>query len=368
MKPKSIYLLWQARLLSAILFLPLLFAAGCRREEEPAPEPEPVVLQRIAVPPAGQYYHSVYPGGVTGAEDDITMADVDAYESAVGHRVAWVYFSHNWYNGRAFPSATVEWIRSRGSVPFIRLMLRSSCDQEIAEPLFTLETIVSGAWDADLRAWGEAARAFGTALIVEWGTEMNGRWFSWNGVWNGGAEAGPRRFRDAFRHIVGVIRGQGAGNITWVFHLNGDDDPQKEWNRFENYYPGDDVVDWLGVSVYGAQTPMDREWPVFTRGLDAAAPRIAALAPAKPLFVLEFGVSAGNRLGEPAAWADDALSSMLASRWPQVRGFSWWNERWQNDDNPKHDTNMQVQSIPGLAAVFRQRLAGGNVIDRPIFE
>jgi hypothetical protein len=59
---------------------------------------------------------------------------------------------------------------------------------------------------------------------------------------------------------------------------------------------------------------------------------------------------------------------MLANRWPQVRGFSWWNERWQNDDNPKHDTNMQVQSIPGLAAVFRQRLAGGNVIDRPIFD
>ena len=73
-------------------------------------------------------------------------------------------------------------------------MLRSSSDQEIAEPLFTLETIASGAWDADLRAWGEAARAFGTALIVEWGTEMNGRWFSWNGVWNGGAEARAASF------------------------------------------------------------------------------------------------------------------------------------------------------------------------------
>jgi hypothetical protein len=355
-------------LLAALIIL-IIFAAGCsKEEEEPTPEPKPTVLQRIAVPPAGQYYHSVYPGGVTGAEDDITAADVDAYENAVGHRVAWVYFSHNWYNGRAFPSATADWIRARGSVPFIRLMLRSNCEQDIAEPLFTLAAIENGTFDSDLRAWGAAARAFATALIVEWGTEMNGRWFSWNGVWNGGAGEGPRRFREAFRRIVGIIRGQGATNITWVFHVNNEDDPDMEWNRLENYYPGDDVIDWLGVSVYGAQTPLDDEWPIFSKGLDAVAPRIMALAPDKPLFILEFGVSAGNPLGKPGPWANSALSSMLANRWPQIRGFSWWNERWENDDNPEHNTNMQVQSVPGLAEVFRRCLASNNVIDRPILE
>ena len=51
----------------------------------------------MASPPPGLLYHGVYPGGRTGHEDDLTPADVDAYEAASGARVAWIYFSNNWY-------------------------------------------------------------------------------------------------------------------------------------------------------------------------------------------------------------------------------------------------------------------------------
>ncbi len=325
-----------------------------------------VAGRRLAVPAAGQLYHGAFPGGHTGEEDDITGADVDAYETAVGRRVAWVYFSHNWYRSRAFPTAT--WIRSRGSVPFIRLMLRSSDRQNQAEPVFTLERIAAGAFDADLAAWGDAARDFGTALVAEWGTEMNGEWFSWNGTWNGGPGEGPRRFREAFRRIVTTVRGRGATNVSWVFHVNGNDVPDEGWNHFESYYPGAEVVDWVGLSNYGAQTPMDDEWPSFAEGMDAAVPRLTKMAPGKPVAVLEFGATKGNPRGDPAAWADAALRDLIASRWPSVRGFSWWNEAWENDGNPAHDTDMRVQTVPGLSAVFRSRLPAAGVLDRPLYE
>lgn len=44
-----------------------------------------------------------------------------------------------------------------------------------------------------------------------------------------------------------------------------------------------------------------------------------------------------------------------------------WNEAWENDDNPAHDTNMRVQDNPVLAGVF-QRLVGLNdsVLDRAV--
>jgi hypothetical protein len=57
-------------------------------------------------------YHGVYPGGASGLEDDITPELVQEYEELSGRRVAWVYFSHNWYNGRKFPIDTVDWMRS----------------------------------------------------------------------------------------------------------------------------------------------------------------------------------------------------------------------------------------------------------------
>lgn len=315
----------------------------------------------IGVPSAGQLYHSVFPGGTSGWEDDITSDDVASYESAVGRRVAWVYFSNNWWQDRAFPSATASWIRARGSVPFVRLMLRSEVPQGEAEPLFKLEAILAGQFDSDLSAWGDAAHAFAYPVLAEFGTEVNGSWFSWNGVWNGGPQEGPRRFREAYRHIVETIRGRGATNVTWVFHVNQRDIPEEDWNRMENYFPGTDVVDWLGLSVYGGLSPSD-EWHPLSEGMDRMVPRLEALAPGQPIFVLEFAASYPNPAGDTAGWADTALLQLLSNRWPSVRGFSWWNEQCCDGGE------MRVQRVPGLAGVLRNRLANPNVVDRPIIQ
>ena len=55
-------------------------------------------------------------------------------------------------------------------------------------------------------------------MLVEFGTEMNGFWFPWNGKWNGAGATtgygdpalpdGPERFRDAYRHVHDVIASQ----------------------------------------------------------------------------------------------------------------------------------------------------------------
>ena len=246
-------------------------------------------------PPLGEIYHGVFPGGVSGAEDDITAHDLASYEETVGKKVAWVYFSNNWFKDREFPEKTATWIREDGAVPFIRLMLRSTAEEKRKEKVFTLQAIIDGAFDADLRRWGQAAHRFGTPLLVEYGTECNGEWFPWNGRWHGGSQTsgfgdatkpdGPERFVAAYRHIVQTIRGEGAINITWVFHPDAHDTPDKEWNHFENYYPGNDVVDWIGISAYGPQTPMETECESLRQMMDSAYARLDKLAPNKPVLV-----------------------------------------------------------------------------------
>ncbi len=308
---------------------------------------------------------------MTGEEDDLTLQGLQSYESAVGKTVAWVYFSNNWYRSRKFPLDTATWIRDAGSIPYIRLMLRSSSDEDIAEPTFTLQNIIDGKFDKDLVAWCDSARDFGTPIIAEYGTEVNGSWFSWNGKWNGAGTLngygdptqpdGPERFKDAYRHIIQVCRGENAKNITWVFHVNDSDDPDVGWNRLENYYPGDQWIDWIGVSVYSALTPQDTYWNDFRPDMDSVYARVAALAPTKPIILAEFGVTDKNPLGNQADWARAALTDITAFRWPRLIGFSWWNEWWQNDENAAHDTDMRVQDNPDLQAVF-QELVGRNPI------
>jgi Glycosyl hydrolase family 26 len=321
----------------------------------------------LATPPPGFIYHGAYPPprSAAGAEDRITNKSIRSYERAVGKKAAWIYFSHEWSNGMAFPLGTVSAIRESGAVPFIRLMARSDTDQDHAEPMYNLSRIAAGDFDAELTSWARDARDFGTPILVEFGTEVNGRWFSWNGYWNGN-EAGPPLFRDAYRHIVGVMDAQGASNLIWVFHVDCEDYPESSWNQFENYYPGDDVVDWIGVSVYGPQTPYDRERRSFSERMDRVYPRLCALSPDKPIAVLEFGAAAGNSRVNQRLWAKKALAALTGGRWPRVAGFSWWNEFWENDNNPRHDTNMRVQDNPGLSKVFRHALRNSSVLGRPI--
>ena len=155
-----------------------------------------------------------------------------------------------------------------------------------------------------------------------------------------------------------TIRSAGANNITWVFHLDVSQSPEADWNRFENYYPGSDYVQWIAVSCYGAQKPTDDEdeGASFREKFDPVYPRIVKLAPDKPVMVAEFGSTTGNPHVRAEDWAGAALKDILSGRWPNVRGFSWWNERWDNDGTPAHNTTMRVQDNPALGHVFRDIL------------
>ena len=316
----------------------------------------------ITAPPPGQLYHGVFPGGVNRNEDAIDPAGLASYQQTAGKKAAWVYFSHNWFRDRAFPAATAGWIRDNGSLPFIRLMLRSSEELNTAEAVFTLDRINHGDFDADLKAWARSAKEFKTPILAEYGTEVNGRWFAWNGSWNGSAEAGPEKFKRAYRRIIQIARDEQADNLLWVFHVNYNDDPDEAWNRLENYYPGGAWIDWVGVSVYGAQKPSGEANAGFRELMDAVYPRLVKLAPGKPIAVLEFGVTSLDKKIDQAGWANRALKDLTGRRWPRVIGFAWWNEAWHNGGDPGFDTNMRIQDNPALAKVFKQRVGANKKV------
>jgi Glycosyl hydrolase family 26 len=318
---------------------------------------------RILPPPAGTLYHGFYWGGIgtdthDPTEHDVTPDDVKRYEEAVGAKTAWTYFSNNWFESRKFPVEMCEWIRDLGKVPYIRLMLRSDVDQRHAEKNFTLQKIIAGDFDADLRAWARDAKVFGSPILIEWGTEPNGNWFSWNGKWNGGAVEGPKRYIAAYRHIVDLIRGEGADNLTWVWHVNWYDEPERKWNAFENYFPGDNYCDWVALSAYGPTTPLTRDGTEsFVFKMRDAYPRLTKLVPGKPVIIAEFGCDLHNRHVDTVRWARNALDDLFSNRWPAIVGLCWWNEGWQNDEHKKHDTDMIVLHDADLTRVFRDEFA-----------
>jgi hypothetical protein len=318
---------------------------------------------RIAPPPARKLYHGFYfnrPGTdeYDPTEHDVTPQDVARYEQAVGKKAAWIYFSDNWFESPKFPAEMCNWIRDLGKIPYVRLMLRSDVGQKHSEKKFSLQKIIVGDFDVDLRAWARDAKMFGSPILIEWGTEPNGNWFSWNGKWNGGAREGPSKYIAAYRHIVDLMRAEGADNLRWVWHVNWYDEPEAKWNAFENYFPGENYCDWVALSAYGPITPRTGEGlENFRSKIDEAYPRLMTIAPDKPVIIAEFGCDLHNRHVDVVRWAKSALNDLFSNRWPAIIGFCWWNEGWQNDDHKKHDTDMIILHNADLTRAFHDEFA-----------
>jgi len=340
----------------------LLFTATVGRD----PTPRPFPLRTLVEPPAGSYYQGVFPGSRNGMGGDVRLEDVQTYQRVVGKPLAWVYFWNNWYEDPHFPYKTAVWIRDNGSVPYIRMMLLSSPTIPRPEPVYTLKNIIEGKFDPQFRKWMQDARRFGSPVIAEYGVEVDGFWFPWNGLYNKEGGTYPEsvaRFREAYRHIIRIAREEGAFNIRWVFHVDPWDEPVVDWNKFENYYPGDEWIDWVGASVYGRQLPSDPPAISFRYQMDWVYGRMQHMTN-KPFIICEFGQI---KDAQQVAWTTAALSDLLGGRWPRVMGFSWWNSTFLNDPKTGGESNMLVQDNPLLENLFRKDVGENpSVIGRPI--
>ncbi len=252
---------------------------------------------KLAAPVSG-IYHAAFPD-FGGTEDVVTADRMNDFVELSKKDIVWAYFSNNWISGIKFPEKAVKTISAAGKIPFIRLMPRTGFEEYAADSLYSMQKIIDGDFDNELTQWAKDAADTGIPLLAEFGTEVNGSWFPWNGLYNGagqtnaygdtGVADGPERFRDAYRHIIDICRKNGAVNITWFFHIDADSEPDEAWNDFENYYPGDDYIDWIGVSVYGPQEEGD-EYREFSETLDKVYQRMTKLTD-KPIAILEFGVT-----------------------------------------------------------------------------
>ena len=314
-------------------------------------------------PPTQGAYNSAFPD-FGGPEDNVTADKITDFESLVQKKIVWAYFSNNWLQRIEFPEASVRVIHGQGVIPFIRMMARSSFERLLPDPVYTMQRIIDGDFDRDLHRWAQRAKEVGIPLIVEFGTEVNGNWFPWNGQYNGGGKTkgygdpslpdGPERFRDAYRHIIDICRAEGASDITWAFHVNYDSVPLEPWNTMAAYYLGDDYIDWIGISTYGAQRPGE-EWHLFSEIMDTAYPELASLSNEKPLAVLEYGVVDDPETGDKASWIHDALQSVRNGRYPRIKAMSYWHENWQNDDGTI--SNLRLDSSPEALAAYREEIA-----------
>lgn len=217
--------------------------------------------------------------------------------------------------GDKFPSAE---LKRTGKAPGI-LALTWEPYLKAAPKRPLLKAVAAGGYDAYMGEMADSLKAYGGPVLLRWGHEPNGDWYSWSGA----AAGGPQTYIRAWRRMAAIMRKKAGPRVRLVFSFTSEDRPRKAWNRFENYYPGDAYADAVGIDAYnwgGA-----RSWGAWRRPamlLKGPYHRALAMAPDKPLFLTE--VASCSDGGSKAAWVR-GLFHRLNARYTAVKGVLWFD-------------------------------------------
>jgi hypothetical protein len=302
---------------------------------------------KILAPPELGIYVGAFPD-MGSTEDSVTFERLKAFENLTGQKPVWVYFSNNWFGKIKFPAKEVQIIKEYGSIPFVRLMPRSDYNENKIDPVYTLQKFIDGKFDKELVKWARNARDFEDPLIVEFGLEMNGDWFPWSGVHNG---KNPERFKRSYIHIIEIFRDVGADNVTFMYHVNYGSAPEEKWNTMSAYYPGDEYIDWIGMSIYGAQRPSD-EWFDISEVFDKSYSELSAVSKNKPLAIIEFGATDHPKKPE---WIKNFFKLISSEKYNRIKAISYWHSVWENEDNSI--SNLRLDSSPESLRAYRDAVS-----------
>jgi hypothetical protein len=233
-----------------------------------------------------------------------TGLDITDVESQVGRTLAIERGYSRWDDAQ--PSTKV-----RNDVAVGRTPLLSISPQRANGAKLSWAGIASGAYDGEIAAQARGLASVGVRVLLAFHHEAD----------LAGGYGSAADFRAAFRHYVAVVRSTGASNISFVVVLSAG----AYGSKINDWYPGDDVVDYAGADAYnfGACRPGAIPWRSFAT---AVAPfRTWGEKHQKPLVLAEWGSAEDAATpGRKAQWIKDAGDVMRA--WPQLRAASYFDQ------------------------------------------
>lgn len=257
--------------------------------------------------------------------------DPAAFETLVQKPHA-IYFFYVGY-GHPVPFAWIRWLGEHGKLVHVAL-----------EPNDGLKKVQD---DAYLSKLADGFASTGAKIFLRFGSEMNGDWVSYY--------HDPAEFRAKFRLVHHVMHKR-APNVAMVWcpytpyqvHL------PLPFGRIEDYYPGDDGTDWVGVNMYSVtyhnnnlNFPGENEHPC-----DLLAEVYDRYAARKPFMICEFAAThyvdcEKKTRADFATRKIETLYMALPRLFPRVKAINYFDsnniqftDHVNNDYSVTNDANV----------------------------
>jgi Glycosyl hydrolase family 26 len=288
----------------------------------------PPAVHETLVPRASSYLGVFESGPTPGSLPD--YRSIEGFADMAGQTPNLAGYYSGW--AEPFKMAFATELHQHGVIPYVQI-----------DPSFAkVAAIADGSQDTYLKGYADSVRDFGHPVVIGFGHEMNGTWYSW-----GYRQTSPATFIAAWRHIVTVFRNEGADNVTWLWTVNAEERPGSQPIRA--WWPGPRYVTWVGIDGYYVP-----RWDTFPRVFGPTISQVHAIT-SKPILLSETAVSPA--VPNQFAKIENLFNGVQSQN---VLGLVWFDVK--QPANGPYQQNWQLQPDSQAQVAFREGLAGLNIV------
>ena len=257
--------------------------------------------------------------GIYEPDSPNSYAGLDHFAQAIGRQPDLVTYYSHWLD--PFQTAFAQSAAAHGATAIVQIDPKN----------VSLADIANGNFDAYLRSYAAAVKAFGKKVVLSFGHEMNGDWYSWGYI-----NTSARTFVAAWRHIVTTFRAAGANNVIWLWTVNIIDNDGPIIPNPGSWWPGNSYVNWVGIDGYYYKSSQ-----TFAELFGPTIVDVRALT-RDPILIAETGASI---VADQAAKVTDLFAGIQTYG---LLGFVWFDA----DDTTQH-LDWRLSGSAAIAA-YRQ--------------
>jgi hypothetical protein len=232
-----------------------------------------------------------------------------------------------------------EWLtKFRIGIAYSALKRHITLIDQIEPKGINLQNIYSDKYDSKLYNeynsylynFATSVRDFGHRIIIGFGHEMNGTWYSWS-------KYPPADFVAAWKHVVYIFNKAGATNVTWMWTIH------HASIGIHAYWPGAKYVDLVGIDGY-FETPQNTFQNIFGVSIRAVQ-KFTKL----PIMIGETAV--GQYVGHNMT--RDVHSLFFGVHQYGLYGLVWFDEPQAAKSRGSHHQDWELEDHPAALHEFQ---------------
>ncbi len=367
------------------LMLPLLVAATIGLYAAGSTEAETITVSPKFEPPDGSVLSGVTADQQPGDSVDLAKQKWDDWTRLMGGKptnISHTFEGFDTWFGYDYDVAT-----ARGAMPLISWQTGSTAPKTIAQ---AGNTSSGKPTDQIILQNAKLSVDYGKPAFVRVDQEMNAHWFQWSSYNSDGTRraSGPEDFRNMWRRMAIVFDGgtvrdinarlaahgmppldadvkfptwmnmpsttdpnayfQPASNVAFVYNpVDAPGIPDVAGNRWLDYYPGDEYVDWVGQTTYNAtwNATMEQRFKWLSAFYEEFSVKRG-----KPYMLGEWGLEpkANSGFGDNPAYIGDVLDWAKAR--PKVKALVYFSVNESKGD-------YRLSSYPDSAEALSEGLS-----------